>query len=141
MNPNEPIGTDGPATNPRSRVLLVDDHETGRKSLARLLDALGYDVTSVADGASALQTLAASPRFDFVLTDVRLPDFDGREVVVAARQIDPRPLIGFITGWDVDPEERHQLGVDWVFLKPLDIQDIVAKLRQGPPARPTTGPA
>ena len=114
---------------PRHRLLLVDDHDVGRKSLARLLDALGYDVTAAADGASALKALEIGPRFDYLLTDVRLPDLDGREIVLVARQHDPRLLIALITGWDIDPGECDRLGIDYLFLKPVDIQELVATLQ------------
>ena len=117
-------------TPPRSRLLLVDDHDVGRKSLARLLEAMGFDVTSVADGTSALHALDIQPDFDFLLTDVRLPDLDGREIVEVARQREPRPLIALITGWDIDPSECERLGIDWLFLKPVNIQDMVAKLQE-----------
>jgi len=119
-----------PAPPARSRILLVDDHDVGRRSLARLLDALGFDVTSAADGASALEALEAGPEFDYLLTDVRLPDLDGREIVQVARQREPRPMIALITGWDIDPSECDRLGVDYLFLKPVDIQELVTKLQQ-----------
>ncbi len=119
-------------TEVRPRVLLVDDHDIGRKSLARLLEALGFDVTAVEDGTSALSALEGARRFDHVLTDVRLPDIDGREVVQAARQLSPPPRTALITGWDVDPDEVTRLGIDWVFLKPLDIHDIISKLQPAP---------
>jgi len=125
---------------PRPRVLLVDDHEVGRKSLARLLDALGYDVTAVHDGTSALEAMKAPAKPDYVLTDVRLPDFDGRELVQVARRLEPPPRIALITGWDVEPDEPGRLGVDWVFLKPLNVQEIVAKLRTAPPPHLVAGP-
>ena len=117
----------------RFRLLLVDDHDVGRKSLERLLEAMGFDVTSVADGTSALEALNLEPAFDYLLTDVRLPDLDGREIVEVARRRDPRPMIALITGWDIDPGECERLGIDWLFLKPVNIQDMVAKLqdRQG----------
>ncbi len=114
----------------RSRLLLVDDHEVGRKSLARLLEAMGFDVTSVADGSSALSALDLGPDFDYLLTDVRLPDLDGREIVHIARQHEPRPLIALITGWDIDPDECDRLGIDWLFLKPVNVQEMVEKLQQ-----------
>jgi len=110
----------------------VDDHEIGRKSLARLLTLVGFDVTDVNDGRSAFEALRGAGEFEYVLTDVRLPDVDGREVVRAARRLVPTPRIALITGWDVDPEESERLGIEWVFFKPLDIQDMVARLRQSP---------
>jgi CheY-like chemotaxis protein len=117
----------------RPLVLVVDDHEVGRKSLARLLEALGYEVIAVNDGTSALEVMKGPARLDYVLTDLRLPDFDGREVVQAARQLAPIPRIGLITGWDMEADESHRLGIDWVFLKPLNVQEIVARLREAPP--------
>ena len=117
-----------PAPPAPKRVLLVDDHDLGRKSLARLLVALGFDVTSVADGAHALAALEDGPEFQYLLTDVRLPDLDGREIVQVARRHDPRPLIALITGWDIEEEECVRLGIDWLFLKPVDVRDLIAKL-------------
>ena len=133
MSLNDPPAAEpGPATR-RPRLLLVDDHDLGRKSLARLLEAMGFDVTDVVDGTTAFEMLGAAPKFDYVLTDVRLPDYDGREIVQVARQLVPKPRIALITGWDVEPDESRRLGIDWVFLKPLDVLDIVAKLQEAPP--------
>jgi CheY-like chemotaxis protein len=137
MTNPDPIDIDSP--NPRRpRVLVVDDHEVGRKSLARLLGALGYEITAVKDGESAIEVMEQDRAFDYVLTDLRLPDLDGREVVQAARRLLEAPRIALITGWDVEPEETDRLGIDWVFLKPLDVQLIVSTLKQCPP--PDVGP-
>ena len=124
---------DGTPSLRRPRVLVVEDHDLGRRSLARLLEALGYEVLAANDGQSALEALCPSSGLDYVLTDLHLPDIDGRDIVRAARQLVPAPRIALITGWDVDPDESCQMGIDWVFLKPLDVQDIVAKLQQCPP--------
>ena len=98
-----------------------------------LLEALGYEVISVKDGHSALKAMDASSAIDYVLTDLRLPDIDGREVVQAARERVPAARVALITGWDLDDEESLRLGLDWVFMKPLDVSYIVSKLRQVPP--------
>jgi CheY-like chemotaxis protein len=125
-----------PLESRRQRILVVDDHDSGRQSLCRLLDAMGYEVTSVKNGLSALETLKSSIAPDFVLTDFRLPDIDGLEVVQAAREVVPRPWIALITGWDFDADESRRGGIDWIFLKPLNIASIVDKLQQvsGPEA-------
>jgi CheY-like chemotaxis protein len=128
----DPVALDGSAPR-RPRILVVDDHELGRKSLARLLAVLGYEVTSAKDGESAIDLMERDPSFDYVLTDLRLPDLDGREVVQAARRLLPAPWIALITGWDVEPEESDRLGLDCVFLKPLDVMAIVARLKESPP--------
>ncbi len=123
----------GEVASHRPLVLVVDDHEVGRKSLARLLDASGFEVIAADDGESALKMMRHAERIDFVLTDLRLPDVDGRDVVFAARQLDPLPRIALITGWDLEPDEIEKLKLDWVFLKPLNVREIIKKLQEEPP--------
>ena len=134
MTMMNPVPVESDAVPRRPRILVVDDHEIGRRSLARLLTALGYDITAAKDGESALRAMDGERAFDYVLTDLRLPDLDGREVVQAARRLRPIPRIALITGWDVEADESTRLGIDWVFLKPLDVPAIVASLRECPPA-------
>jgi CheY-like chemotaxis protein len=112
----------------------VEDNESGLRSLTRLLRMLGYETTSAKDGESAIAAMELDPFIDYVLTDLRLPDLDGREVVMAAHRLLRAPRIALMTGWDVDPDEPARLGIDWVFLKPLEIASIVAQLREKPPA-------
>ncbi len=116
----------------RRRVLLVEDDDATSKGLSKLLVAYGFEVAVVPDGASALAALQAAPPPDFVLTDLQLPDIDGREVAREARQLVPPPRVALITGWDIstEPAEIGQWGIDWVFPKPLDIRDLIAKMSE-----------
>ena len=57
--------------------------------MARFLEAEGYAVTLAFDGTTALEALESGPPPDFVLTDLRLPDLDGRELARSARQLVP----------------------------------------------------
>lgn len=115
---------------PRPRLLLVDDNGEGRRALARLMGLYGYEVTAVPDGASALRALEESPPPDVVLTDLLLPDIDGREVARAAHALLPTPTVVMITGWDFGPEIPDQAtwGIDHVFLKPLNVSQLVSTL-------------
>ena len=119
----------------RRRVLLVEDDSATGRGLSRLLEAEGFDVTVARDGSSALALLRDEPAPDFVLTDLQLPDADGREVARFARTLNPPPRVAVITGWDLDlsPEQCAQLGIEWVLAKPLVVPDLVAHLntRQG----------
>jgi CheY-like chemotaxis protein len=126
----------------RPRVLLVEDNDAASRGLSKLLAALGYEVQVVFDGTSALEALRTSPPPDFVLTDLRLPDLDGREVALAARQLSPPPRIALITGWDLDRDHhnRARWGIDWVFTKPLNVQELVSKLQEGPGSAPPDTP-
>ena len=132
MPESTPRTTSIPQPNrPRRRLLLVDDNAEGRRALARLLEFYHFDVTTAADGASALQALHQSPPPEVVLTDLLLPDIDGREIARQANTISPKPTVVMITGWDFgsDPPDQATWGVDHVFLKPLNVADLVAKLK------------
>jgi CheY-like chemotaxis protein len=121
---------------PRKRLLLVDDNLEGRRALARLLELYGFEVTAVGDGSSAIEALHRSPPPEFVLTDLLLPDLDGREVARQARELRPVPTIAMITGWDLGAEglSSQDAGVDLLFLKPLNVGELVAKLNEQRPA-------
>lgn len=123
MNAHELTGS------PRPRILLVEDNEAAGQGLARLLEASGYEVTSVITGERALRSLAEAPP-DFLLTDLQLPDIDGRELALHARQLSPPPHIVLITGWDVedDPTAFASWGVDRLLIKPLDVTSLLATL-------------
>jgi CheY-like chemotaxis protein len=111
-------------------VLLVEDNEAARKGLARLLEAQGFDVATSSTGESALNALATGAPPDYVLTDLRLPDLDGREVAQRARQLRPAPRVALITGWDLEPglDGQPDSGIDWVLTKPLDIHALISIL-------------
>ncbi|WP_422931039.1 response regulator [Singulisphaera sp. PoT] len=119
------------AMNP-SKILLVEDNDAASKGLAKILRVLGYDVTTVLDGASALKVLRSTPPPDFLLTDLRLPDFDGREIARFASQLQNPPKVALITGWDIadEPGDIGDWGIDWLFPKPLNIHELVATLRE-----------
>jgi DNA-binding response OmpR family regulator len=61
------------------RVLIVDDDEIVRASLASLLKRSGYDVACAASGEEALHMLAAA-RYQVLLTDWQMPNMDGLEL-------------------------------------------------------------
>ena len=92
------------------------------------------------DGTSALEALRQAPPPDFVLTDLLLPDLDGREVAREARGSSPAPTIALITGWVGRPRPGRERawGVDYVFLKPLNVRELLELLDAHAPGRPRT---
>ena len=107
-------------------VLLVEDNEAAGRGLARLLESLGFLVTNVLDGETALKELRSSRSFDFVLTDLQLPDLDGREVSRAAHSHLPTPRVILFTGWDLEMsgDLREEWGIDHVLRKPIDLASL-----------------
>ncbi len=89
----------------KRRALVVDDEPTIVQLLTTILTAEGYDVSSAADGPSAINQLESSP-YDLVFLDFKLPGVDGRQVYHAIER--KRPEVSknviFVTG-DTSSEE------------------------------------
>ena len=70
------------------RVLVVDDEETVLLSIQGVLELDGYEVLATTSGSVALE-LARTQFFDLVLTDLRLDDVDGLEVLRELQRVFP----------------------------------------------------
>ena len=89
-----------PAESVRSagRVLVVDDEPSMRQMLSIALRRDGFDVTAAEDGASALAALADQGA-DILVTDVRMPEMSGIELLAEARQVDPSLSVIVMTAY------------------------------------------
>ena len=83
----------------RRTVLIVDDEAELRETLAQILMGAGHRVVAVGSGREALDRLAAQ-RFDVILTDMRMPDLDGRALYQEIERRWPRlaARVVFVTG-------------------------------------------
>lgn len=113
-----------------SRVLVVDDSREGRDALTRVLELRGYAVQAVANGAEALRLMGLDPPPQAVITDLILPDADGREIARAASQLRPPPWVVLTTGWgfEADATELSRYGIHLLMHKPLDIKELCRRL-------------
>jgi len=77
----------------RHRIMIVDDNLEMARTLADGLAERGYDAVAIGSGREAQQRLAGG-RFDAVVTDLRMPDVDGFQILATSRELDPeRPVI------------------------------------------------
>ncbi len=79
-------------------ILMVEDDDRTRMALVDMLARAGYHVVPACDGAQALDLLKEHS-FDVVVTDIRLGDVDGIEVLHAARSEVPPPAVILLTGY------------------------------------------
>lgn len=112
-------------------VLVVDDHDINRRTLARMLQAFGAGVDTAEDALSAL-ALAEEQAFDAILMDVRMPGMDGLEATRRLREGGANrdtPIIA-VTG-AASPEEiaacREAGMTGWVE-KPVKPRDLYVAL-------------
>jgi two-component system cell cycle response regulator CpdR len=114
------------------RILVVEDNSSSRVSLQRLLELRGHRVTAVADAVSAIAAFDAAEGFDLVLTDLMLPDKDGREVARRACRSEPRPIVALTTGnaFTGEAAGARAEGVDLIYFKPLSVDRILEDVRR-----------
>ncbi len=81
-------------------VLLVDDEEIVRSSLAGILESLGFTVIQAADGQEAIEVFYANrARIVAVLMDLTMPRMDGYTAFLKLREIDPSVKVILSSGW------------------------------------------
>ena len=115
---------------PRARLLLVDDDESIRTSLARALGFEGYDVETAADGRDGLDRIA-SDRFDALLLDVMMPEMDGLAVAREVRSAgNPTPILMLTARHEVtDRVAGLDAGADDYLPKPFALDELLARIR------------
>ena len=115
--------TDAPLDVPL-RVLLVEDHEISRQVAAEMIERLGCQVDSVADGREALAVLD-EVAYDVVLMDIQLPGLDGLAATAELRRREAPtgrhiPVIALTANAMTDDRQRClQAGMDDYLAKPL----------------------
>ncbi|MGA7306922.1 MAG: response regulator [Rhodothermales bacterium] len=83
---------------PKARILAVDDEAIVLDSFRKILVLAGYSVDTVETGPEALG-LIRKRDYDFVFTDLKMPDMDGLDVVKAVKHMRPEIDVAMITGY------------------------------------------
>ena len=106
-----------PDGSPAAKILMIDDNKLGLLARKHLLSELGHNVTIASSATEGLEQFAAQP-FDLIITDFRMPDMDGVEVIQRVRAHNPGiPVIlisGFSTALGLNEEST---GADLVLQK------------------------
>jgi len=121
-----------PQAQRRSRVLVVDDHESIRMLFQRLLTVDGHEVFSAEDGAAALEAVARHQP-DVILLDVAMPTIDGLEVCRrlksdVATRLTPVVLVTGQAGLS-DRLRGLEAGADEILEKPVHPNELRARVR------------
>ncbi|HEY5452687.1 MAG TPA: ATP-binding protein [Polyangia bacterium] len=121
-----------PAPSPRAgpgtplRVLVVDDNVDAAKTLAKLLELRGHEVSLAHDGPAALAAAAAAPP-DLVLLDIGLPGMDGYAVAARLRAAGHAgAALVALTGYgrEEDVQRSRDAGFDHHLVKPIDFGQL-----------------
>jgi two-component system KDP operon response regulator KdpE len=110
-------------------VLLVEDDESTRASVARDLGLRGFRVDQAPDGRTALERWAAR-RPDLALVDLGLPDMDGLRIIRRIRREAATPVIVLSARGDESVKiEALELGADDYVTKPFAMGELQARIR------------
>ena len=115
-----------------ARILVVDDVAAIRYSIGKTLQRIGGQVSTAASAQEALKLMAEQP-FDVVLSDIRLPDLNGVELLARIRSQSPDTVVILMTGYaSLDTAiDAMRLGAYDYLVKPSDNQDIRRSVTRG----------
>jgi len=115
----------------RPSVLVVDDQPAMRLAMTRVLERAGYEVTRCEDGREALAALDARP-WDAMVSDVRMPGVDGRELLGRALALRPALKVIMVTAFGTveDAVEAIRRGAHDYLLKPFAPEALVAAVQR-----------
>lgn len=123
-------------------VLVVEDEPRLRDALRLILEDRGHEVATAATGGAGIE-LARSRGHDLVITDLRLPDMTGLDVLRAVRELNPRAGLILTTSYG-SPEifaAARDLGAAAILDKPFSPDQLLRLIDaaldgRGPDARP-----
>lgn len=113
-----------------ARILIVDDESGIRDSLKDYFELEGFDVVTAQSGNEALALISAS-HFDLVLSDIRMPNGDGRFLLKSIRQLNfVQPVVVLMSGYsDLSLEEAFAEGATDLVPKPFNPIELLNNVK------------
>ena len=110
----------------RARILVIDDEDSVRDILSRMLKTKGHKVVVAPNGEEGIERFRAET-FDLVFTDLGMPKLSGWDVGKTIKGINPKTPIAMITGWGVelDREKLNESGIDLIISKPFNFDQVI----------------
>lgn len=107
------------------KILIVDDELSMRELLERVFRREGYNVNVAENGIRALELIRAND-FDLVISDVKMPNLGGMELLMQCRETSPDTMVILMTAYATIDKAREafKLGADDFVEKPFDIDEL-----------------
>ncbi len=112
------------------KIIIAEDEEITLKHLVNTLKREGYDVTGTRNGREALEQITRDD-FDVLITDVRMPEMNGIELLERAKEKDPEIEVMIVTGFGSigAAVEAMKKGAYEYITKPFDLDELILKVK------------
>jgi CheY-like chemotaxis protein len=114
-------------------ILLAEDFDSARELIVDTLEQLGYQVLAACDGGQAVKLMKSNQgKIDLLISDMIIPDMDGRELYKRLLSLQPGLKVLFVSGYIPDYLDSHfQLEEGVNFLqKPFSLKEISVMIRR-----------
>ena len=114
------------------QILFVDDEETSVEIIEKMMEKLGYKVTSRTSSIEALKVFRDNPEgFDLVITDMTMPDMTGKGLAKELMAIRPEIPVILLTGFSeqMDEYSAKKMGIKAYLMKPVVMKDLAKEIR------------
>jgi len=114
-----------------AKILIADDEKTIRESLKQILSEEGYETDTAEDGQEALNKIQNTD-FDVVLTDIKMPNVDGMELLEKATQLSPNTFFIIMTAYasvKTAVDAMREGAYDYL-IKPVEFDDVILRVKR-----------
>ncbi|MBN1299882.1 MAG: sigma-54-dependent Fis family transcriptional regulator [Melioribacteraceae bacterium] len=114
-----------------SKILIVDDEKAIRDSLKVVLEDEGYITAIAQDGLEALEKIEKDD-YDVVLTDIKMPNLDGMELLDKASKLSPNSFFIVMTAYASvkTAVEAMRIGAYDYLIKPIEFDDLLLRIKR-----------
>lgn len=120
-----------------SRILIIDDEDKFRESLASRLNLRGFETVTLSSGSDAVKIVRANEDIDVVILDRKMPDISGEEVLEDIKKFRPEIQVIMLTGHGTHESAMAVGKLDaFCYLeKPCDLESLISKIKEARDAK------
>lgn len=117
------------------RILLIEDNNSFRRLVTRLLTRGGYEAVAMENGRAGLKALRKSGPFDLLITDIVMPEIEGIDLIGQVREHHPDiPIIAISGGGRNSPDDylkmAQKLGANATLAKPFANSELLSLVQK-----------
>lgn len=114
------------------KILVVDDEARMCDSLFELFSNSGYNVTTTQSSGKAIKLIKSKP-FDLIVTDIKMPEYSGLDILKAAKEVDPEMIVILMTGYASLESSLDAIknGAFEYLLKPVEFSQLEISVKRG----------